>query len=130
MRPRKEVGPPGCTPGGTNTNHTNPTTNGADGCDFTGADRQDASPQGDGASPPRAVMSPGDSGSWSVPRYRTATTSKNLVGHPEEGCCPRCDGHGVLFRHGVRCLDPFHEQAVLELFTHERRANNEPETRR
>lgn len=62
--------------------------------------------------------------------YRPATTSTNPLGHPEEGRCPRCDGHGVLFRLGVHCLDPFHDQAILELFTQERRANDEPETPR
>lgn len=34
---------------------------------------------------------------------------------PAEGRCPRCDGYGIIFKLGVRCLDPFHDQAILDL---------------
>ncbi len=33
------------------------------------------------------------------------------------------------FRHGVRCLDPFHDQAILDLYTDEMRTTKEPEAR-
>jgi hypothetical protein len=35
---------------------------------------------------------------------------------PAERRCPRCDGYGFLFRLGVRCLDPFHDQAIFDPF--------------